>query len=579
MDLEIIATDEVNWIPGSSGRFWYTQPTTVLPDAEPIVPQSVGQTPGLRLLGAALALEAQFSAPQRAPAFIIVPEFAIHPREAQMAIQLARQARPNTIVVFGLGHMTSAEADALEPGAVLWDGPSEGRLTNCAAIVFGGSGRVFLQPKIVRSRYEETNHWPGRVVRYFVGKNLQFVVVICSELLDRPEGATTAKAVVEALNEQGRQLNLVIWIQHNPRPRSAEFSASIAEFGKLRATTIVVGSRAERSPVRLNNFAVSGAFVPQQSLPRRFDLLTKRFHYIEPVSGGEGQSRVVLLRYDADAYRVQTTLAHWIEADDRAARGALFEEAKPYLLVGGVLVPSEANYHLEDVCARAAGLAAQGMPALVPSIERTVRDLCALTTTEFMAVLDVGVLPRPAAGSERHVAGVVHPNGDYLCRCWWHRECVDFMTDQDGMAEPIAHLILAMAALDAAGVQVRPRYVAGQRTNTVLACGGAQVSVGVVFPFQLNAEGTEEGLWGKDRAGLVDSCYIVLGVAERPEAPSMRPRVALIDAARPRPVGAVRQGMSGGPMLRAIYGAQFWRAQAEGRLRVMVEERFMAAEP
>lgn len=73
----------------------------------------------------------------------------------------------------------------------------------------------------------------------------------------------------------------------------------------------------------------------------------------------------------------------------------------------------------------------------------------------------------------------------------------------------------------------------------------------------------------------MDSCYIVLGVGERPAGPSMRPPVTSIDAARARPVGAVRQGMSGSPMLRAIYSAEFWSAQAQGRLRAVVEDRFV----
>jgi len=576
MDLEPVEIDESSWTRGTSGRLWYGQPATTISGAQPIVPLAEGgKTVGLRLLEATLKSEGVFPAPEGAPAFIVLPEFAVHPTEAQAAIALAKGTRRNTVVVFGLGHITDAQAQVLEPGANLWDGPAEGRLTNCAVVVFGGSGRTFLQPKIVRSRWEEGGHWPGRVVRYFVGQNYQFIVVICSELLDRPDGATTARAIVDRLDERGRQLSLVVWIQHNPRPRSPEFAAGIEEFVKLRSTTVVVGSRAVRSTARLNKFAVSGAFLPHDSLPNHFDLLTKRFHYVEPVPDVSRQSRLVLLRYDADVYRVQTTLARWVDGDDRAARGALFEEAQPYILDGEALAPSNSNAHLEDICARPVRIACDRVPRLTVSIRKMAEQLCSLGTVEFMAVLDVGVLPRSPIPGEHHVAGVMHPAGDGECRCWRHRECIDFVSDEEASAEPVAHLLAAMAAIDVAGLIVRFVYDRGRRTNLVIRLGVGDMAVGLVFPFHLDAEGTEEGIWGRDRVSLIDSAYIVLGVGERAALPSMRLRVASIDSAMARPVGAIRAGMAAAPVLRAVYAAEFWKAEELGSLREVLGARFL----
>ncbi len=571
MELRIVEIREVSWTRGEPARFWYVQPRTELPHGAPIVPRRNGKTPALRLLESTLEAEKAFPEPKDAPTFIMLPEFAIHPEEAATAVQVGRRARPNTVVVFGLGHLTEAQARALEPDADLWEGPSEGRLTNCAAVVLGGGGPVYLQPKIVRSRWEQNGHWPGRVVRYFEAKNLQFIVIICSELLDRPNGATTARAIVDDLEERGRQLNLVIWIQHNPRPRSAEFSTSIEQFWRLRSTVVVVGSRVERSTSRVNNYAVCGAIVPQDALAAHFDLLTKRFHYVEPVPSEAALSRVVLLRYDADVYRVHTVLARWIEANVRTAKGALFEESQPYVLDGEALTPSAAHFHIEDICARAGRIATALAPDLADATRQILDQLAGLTTTEFLAVLDVGVLPRPAPDDERHVAGAAHLGGDFRCRCWRHRECVDRLADEDEAAEPVAQVILALAALPARGVPVRIAYDASTRTNVVARLGDVQLPIGVVFPFDFDAEGTEVALWGRKRAALVDSAYIVLGVGER----AVRPRTSSIDAALARPIGVLRVGTSAAPMLKAVYSAEFWNGVAEGRIRQVLEERFI----
>ncbi len=566
MLVEPIDLPDLIWGRGAQARLWYIQPPLVLA-GPPFQPQHQPENPtGLQLLAATIEEAGATPPPSDAPTIIMLPECSIRPDEIAAARALIRGARTNTLVVFGASQLDELSARALEPGGDLWDGPAAGHFTNVAIIALGGSDRLYLQPKIIRSRHEQDTHWRGRVVRYFRGRHVQFVVVICSELLDRPDGATTVHSVVNEIHANGGRLNLAIWLQHTSNPRSPEFVDSIAEFQVFRTTLLVVSSACDRR-TRMNNYGVSGAIIPHDALPRDFSLLTRRFHYAEPIPSPQLASRMVLLRYDAHVHRVDTVLAESIQPDDHAARGAVFEESQPFMLRGATLSLSNDHVHLEDLTLRAAQIALARSPAPLHEPIRGIRSrLVEQTTTHFSSFLDVGIAPRPRDEASLHPAGMQHPGGDLACRCWEHRECIDKLADDDTAAQPLSVLIEALAAMEMAGLDPRPMYDKDRRTNTCFNIKGQQVSVGLVYPFDLNAEGTERALWGSRSARVVDSPYIVLGTGGR----LRRRPLAQIDPSRAALPGPVRAGISAVPTLRAVYSDDFWTAVEQGTLPTML---------
>jgi len=208
-------TAYLRWPRGERARVWFAQPRLRLTGQPPFIPLRQEPDPtGLDLLRSIVERERALGPDDdtrfaRAPSLILLPEYSIAPADYLVARDLARSAPRNSLVVFGLGQMTEAEARAIEPEADLWQGGSAGRYTNCAVVAIGGAESVYLQPKILAAKEEEGIHWPGKIVRYFFGRNVQFVVLVCSEFLDRAEHRTTADAIVDRLLDMGRALNLV----------------------------------------------------------------------------------------------------------------------------------------------------------------------------------------------------------------------------------------------------------------------------------------------------------------------------------------------------------------------------------
>ena len=293
-----------------------------------------------------------------APSIILLPELSIGHGDVATVRGLLSTARANTLLICGIGHMTATDIDRIEASVHLCGEPVEGRYANCALIGCGGTDQIFLQPKVVASKLELDCHWPGRVVRYFVGGFFPFVVFICSEMLDRAQARTTVHDVLDHLAEHGRQLAAIFWLQHNPKPRSIDFSQSLEQLTHLdRPTVFIVGSR-NQCPPRFENFAVSGALFKKTTLPKHFDLLTRQFHYVEPVSDSVALSRVVLLRYDANVNCVDTALASAIDEGDRTPRSQLFSSVIPMVMLNGALVDSGENTHLVEIARRAKDMAA-----------------------------------------------------------------------------------------------------------------------------------------------------------------------------------------------------------------------------
>ena len=505
-----------------------------------------------------------------APSIILLPELSIGPGDVRTLRTLITAARPNTLLICGVGHMTATQVDAIEQSAPLCGEPVEGHYANCAIIGCSGTDKFFLQPKVVASREELDCHWPGKVVRYFMGEYFSFVVLVCSEMLNRAQARTTIHDVLDIIARDNRQEPVVFWLQHNPKPRSAEFSQSLEELAHFeRPSVFVVGSR-KACPPRLKNFAVSGALFKKSVLPKHFNVLTRQFHYVEPIAGLEALSRVVLLRYDVDVNLVSTTLGSAIEANDRTSRSQLFGSVSPMVMQNGVLADSLVNTHLVEIVRRAQALAAESDHDLAARIQTLTDTLVALGTAKFQDFLDRGIVPRPHDEDLRHAPGQQHSGGDYFCDCWKHRECIDFLCDDNEAAKPVAYLLLALAKIFDQGLVVSFTPTSNSLANVRLSGPLGEFDLCIVYPFTFDAEGTELAVRGGTRPRLAEPGYIVLGTSGR----AGRPALAHVSQAVARPTGSLRAASATDPMLKAIYYDELAHSMAAGTLAQLLQQKF-----
>jgi hypothetical protein len=505
-----------------------------------------------------------------APSIVLLPELSIGHGDVATVRALVTAARSNTLLICGIGHMTPADVDPIEESAHLCGDPVAGHYANCALIACGGTDQIFLQPKVVASKEELDCHWPGRVIRYFVGGFFQFIVFICSEMLDRAQARTTIREVLDKLAEDGRLLSAIFWLQHNPKPRSVDFSQSLEELTHLdRPTVFIVGSR-KQCPPRFDNFAVSGALVKKATLPRHFDILTRRFHYVEPVPDSAVLSRVVLLRYDVDVNLVETTLASAIEDGDRTPRSQLFSSVIPLLLQNGALADSDENTHLAEIVRRARDTAAATDSAQAARIEALADTLVALGTMRFQDFLDRAIVPRPREEKHRHAAGQQHDGGDYFCECWQHRQCIDVLCDDDNAAGPIAHLLLALARITAQGLNVSLIPMSDSPANIRVSGPLGQFDLCIVYPFNFDADATEFAVCGGARPQTAEPGYIVLGTPGR----AGRPTLANISQAVARRAAPLQAASVTETLMRAVYNDELVASSAAGNLAELIQQRF-----
>jgi len=548
MVLEHITLSGLHWPRGASARIWFCQPRVELSPLAPFRPTNSARS--LELLREVLNRDAQMGAPvSGAPSIVLLPELSIGHADVVSVRGLIATARTNTLVICGIGHMDAQDVDSIEASVNLCGEPIAGRYANCALVGCGGSNQVYLQPKVVASKEELDCHWPGKVVRYFIGGFFQFVVVICSEMLDRAQAKTTIREVLDKLSEDGRQLSAVFWLQHNPKPRSIDFSQSLEELTHLdRPTMFVAGSR-NQSPPRFENFAVSGALFKKSVLPTHFDILTRRFHYVEPVSDSVDLSRVVLLRYDVDVNLVETALASAIEINDRTPRSQLFSSVTPMKLENGSLIYSGDNTHLTEIVGRAKDTAVATENARATQIRALSGELAALGTTRFQDFLDRAIVPRPSDANHRHAARQQHPGGDGSCNCWQHRKCIDTLCDVATAAEPLAHLLLALSLIAAQGLDVSLVSTPGLPENIRVSGAFGEIKLCIVYPFNFDAEQTEEAIRGGSRPKTGEPGYIILGTSGR----AGRPRLTTISQAVARPVAPLQAANAAEPVLTAVY--------------------------
>ncbi len=269
MVLEHITLSGLHWPRGGSARIWFCQPQVELSPLAPFRPTNAARS--LELLREVLNRDAQMGAPvSGAPSIVLLPELSIGHTDVATVRGLITTARTNTLVICGIGHMDAEDVDSIEASVNLCGEPIAGRYANCALIGCGGGNQVFLQPKVVASKEELDCHWPGKVVRYFIGGFFQFVVVICSEMLDRAQAKTTIREILDKLAEDGRQLSAVFWLQHNPKPRSIDFSQSLEESHTSRSSDNICSWIAKSKPTTLREFCRVGSTLQEICSPYSF---------------------------------------------------------------------------------------------------------------------------------------------------------------------------------------------------------------------------------------------------------------------------------------------------------------------
>jgi len=566
MTFQIIDFSErLRWPRGARARVWFAQPRLHLSERPPFIPiRAEPDATGIDLLRAIIerdrAIEPDTDARfTHAPTLILLPEYSVAPNDYEAASALARSASRNTLIIFGLGQLTEAEARRVERDD-LWEGASAGKYTNCAVVTVAGDNKSYLQPKIHAAKEEEGTHWPGKIIRYFLGTNLQFSVLVCSEFLDRAEHKTTADMMVNYLLEKGRALNLIIWIQHNRDPRHAEFRVSVDQLQMLRSTIFVVNSR-PAAGARLRNYAVSGGIVPNTAMPSRFDVSTRHHHYSEPL--GQGVSRYVILHYENDVNLVETVLSSALHPGGSAEKADLFHTTRPHRFAAGALAETNDLEHLKAICAKSVASAAAGVPEALHGHLTAIHDgLIALHTRDFLAFLDLAILPQPPAADQRHAAGNPHPGGDYRCRCWVHRTCIDEFADNENLqALPFIEVLKTLVAMRALGppFELHPE---ARRTYLRMTLGDHQRLLAVVYGFGLTSEALQRGLTGT-RPAATGCGYIVVNVAD----PSFRPSIfSGLDQAQAGVASPVAGGQNAVPRASCLYPGAFQKACDEGNL-------------
>jgi hypothetical protein len=569
MKIQEIKLASLHWPTGASARIWFCQPQVKLPSVAPFIPTDSARS--VEILQAVLNRDAELGAPVGgAPSVVLLPEMSVaHPDVATVKALIAG-SRKNTLLVCGIGHMTSAQVDTIEASSDVFGPAIAGHFANCALIACGGSDTVYLQPKIVPSGEELDYHWPGIVVRYFLGGFFPFVVVICSDMLNRAKEKTTVSEILAKLDENGRQLAAVFWLQHNEKPRSIDFSQSLGQLSRFpRPTVFVDGSRME-CPPRFEHYSVSGAFVKREAVATHFKHLTHQFHYFEPaIANPDNLSRAVLLRYDVDVNRVDTVLSSAIDAEDRTERSQLFSSVLPLNVVAGVLVESMDNRHLIEIASLASKRAADTDNPQRANVQALTESLVALGTARFQDFLDLAILPQPLVKSDRHAAGQKHKGGDGNCRCWKHRECIDLICHGGENSEPLAHVLLALAKIVSRGLNIDLVPDSSSGTNIRVSGTTVNLALCIVYPFEFSADETETAIRGGEFK-MSEPGYIVLGASGR----AKRPKLVSVDQSVAKRTAPVNAGIADTPFLKAVYNNDLNDWFANGTLADSLQARF-----
>ena len=219
--------------------------------------------------------------------------------------------------------------------------------------------------------------------------------------------------------------------------------------------------------------------------------------------------------------------------------------------------PSPDNFHLQDLVLPARKLAKQQFTGVDIQIDTIADQIVAAGTQEFLGLLDVATLPRYPY---EHAAGQPHKNGDYLCRCWPHRECIDSVGHAEDSIESMAIVIESAAVILKSGILVRPEFDRYGRTNFVVNVRGQQATIGSV-----------EKALSANKTIINGSPYLV----RRTSGPA-RPPINSVNASQPAPLGQLNPSTTTGPRLKAIFEPDYQEALSKGTLEALIYERLVA---
>ena len=189
----------------------------------------------------------------------------------------------------------------------------------------------------------------------------------------------------------------------------------------------------------------------------------------------------------------------------------------------------------------------------------------------FQNFLDLAIVPKPREEVHRHAAGQQHEGGDYFCDCWKHRQCIDFLCDDDTAARPIAHLLLALATIAAQGLRVSLIPMSNSPANIHLSGPTGEFDLCIVYPFNFDADATEAAVRGGGRPKVGEPGYIVLGTSGR----AGRPPLAQISQAVARRVAPLQAASATEPLLRAVYSDEFAASSSAGTLPELLDNNWL----
>lgn len=504
------------------------------------------------------AISADIAQPWGGPVIFVVPELTIDPSLLPELRALWANAPANRLLVAGLGHLTAAQCDEVEPGAgstpAFWERPAEDHLFANGALVLPGP---YLEAKNSPSRWEREAgcHRPYARLRIFQGTDFCFAVLICSEMND--EGARNE------LNVRLRPFDLdaIFWLQHNPSPRRPDFHPLIDGILDRNSKALIVSAnKAPQEGRRSREYGASGFLLRADRLETDKRNLARPNLSVEGVTNAV--ARAMLPQYSAVVQCVETIRPEAVPttATD-GARNRLLATVFPYDVTNGQLTARPNGAHVPELVASGHAAAAARarltdptLAAVEPRRAEIIRDF-AQAANDLPLFLD-HALRRPRPG-HLHDAFQSHtPAG--ACRCWPHRENLDSLFAPDHRTA-ISELVLAMAAIPTASAAFL------QRSNVSVSVNGKDRNLLLAWGEDRSSETFEREYWGPVREELIPRPAVVLDCR--------RSLLAGLDASRPAP-RELDAASATPPELPRLYGEEFWAPVRFGGLDEALSELF-----
>jgi hypothetical protein len=540
------------WTKGETGVLWLAQPAAEALGGGPPYGPKAGRC-AWEVLSRAFECDAKEAA--KRPVVFVAPELSVDAKRVDDIVKGLKSLPDNRLVIAGLGHLRQDECEALEKNtgasAEFWKEPwGPGAYANVALVAT--KSEVFIQPKGLPSYDERAAACfiGGSRLRVFEGKPtdgvpLRFAVTICSEWLEDGDPNGFARRVV------AEKPDVIFWIQHNPKPRSAKFHDRLLSLFEHGRTLVVAANCSPGEQSRLQYGASGLIFTENHVLPSSKHMLCKSADYCtEAAVPGRSITRVAFPRYDVAVHRIHTILPRDLAAygADDAVRGRFVEAVHPYVVENAALVRDQRpGFHIADLFKRGEpkALALAALPAelfvKLSGIAQVIQN--DLKKPNWLSVfLDHALVQRE---DPKHLNYEDHPDGASCCACWDHRISFDSLFDEaKEMPGKIAELVLALAALGGRVSLDRKRreyWNAKVRDSPVLIATHS------------GSEDSFEQSYFRGHPVLRHRPTVVLRAV-----PS--PRIGRIDAARIDPRGEVDQAVAQMPEPLRLCGADFWKS-------------------